>query len=129
MKEPEVINAVISPRVDNVFDKEYIIAAANHYSNGNGKVLPFHSCYGIKEGFVVAGFRHPLVIQAAKAWKEKGYKCVEEGFITSYGRYVDREEAYKIAKDVGQINSEEIHRECLISEDVFNHQTYFASVE
>lgn len=34
MKEPEVINAVIGPRVDNVFDKEYIIAAANHYSNG-----------------------------------------------------------------------------------------------
>lgn len=129
MKEPEVINAVIGPRVDNVFDKEYIIAAANHYSNGDGKVLPFHSCYGIKEGFVVAGFRHPLVIQAAKAWKEKGYKCVSHGFITSYGRYVDREEAYKIAKDVGQINSEEIHRECLISEDVFNHQTYFASVE
>lgn len=129
MKEPEVINAVIGPRVDNVFDKEYIIAAANHYSNGDDKVLPFHSCYGIKEGFVVAGFRHPLVIQAAKAWKEKGYKCVSHGFITSYGRYVDREEAYKIAKDVGQINSEEIRRECLISEDVFNHQTYFASVE
>ena len=76
MKEPEVINAVIGPRVDNVFDKEYIIAAANHYSNGDGKRLPFHSCYGIKEGFVLAGFRHPLVIQAAKAWKEKGYKCV-----------------------------------------------------
>ena len=129
MKEPEVINAVIGPRVDNVFDKEYIIAAACHYSNGDGKVLPFHSCYGIKEGFVIAGFRHPLVIQAAKAWKEKGYKCVSHGFITSYGRYVDREEAYKIAKDVGQINSEEIHRECLISEDVFNHQTYFASVD
>lgn len=129
MKEPEVINAVIGPLVDNVFDKEYIIAAANHYSNGDGKILPFHSCYGIKEGFVLAGFRHPLVIQAAKAWKEKGYKCVEEGFITSYGRFVDRKEAFEIAKNVGQINSEEIHRECLISEDVFNHQTYFASVE
>ena len=129
MKEPKVINAVIGPRVDNVFDKEYIIAAANHYSNGDGKRLPFHSCYGIKEGFVIAGFRHPLAIQVSEAWKEKGYKCVSHGFITSYGRYVDREEAYKIAKDVGQINSEEIHRECLISEDVFNHQTYFASVE
>ena len=55
MKEPEVINAVIGPRVDNVFDKEYIIAAANHYSNGDDKRLPFHSCYGIKEGFVLAG--------------------------------------------------------------------------
>ena len=96
MKEPEVINAVIGPRVDNVFDKEYIIAAANHYSNGDGKILPFHSCYGIKEGFVVAGFRHPLVIQAAKAWKEKGYECVEEGFITSYGRFVDRKEDFEI---------------------------------
>ena len=129
MKEPEVINAVIGPRVDNVFDKEYIIAAANHYSNGDGKVLPFHSCYGIKEGFVVAGFRHPLVIQAAKAWKEKGYKCVEEGFITSYGRFVDRKEAFEIAKNVGQINHEKLYGDILFSEDVFNHQTYFASVE
>lgn len=129
MKEPKVINAVIGPRVDNVFDKEYIIAAANHYSNGDGNVLPFHSCYGIKEGFVIAGFRHPLVIQSAKAWKEKGYKCVEEGFITSYGRFVDRKEAYKIAKNIGQINYEKLSGDILFSEDVFNHQTYFASVD
>ena len=128
MKELKVINAVIGPRVDNVFDKEYIIAAANHYSNGDGNVLPFHSCYGIKEGFVIAGFRHPLVIQSAKAWKEKGYKCVEEGFITSYGRFVDRKEAYEIAKNVGQINYEKLSGDILFSEDVFNHQTYFADV-
>ena len=129
MKEPEVINAVIGPRVDNVFDKEYIIAAANHYSNGDGKRLPFHSCYGIKEGFVLAGFRHPLAIQVSEAWKEKGYKCVEEGFITSYGRFVDRKEAFEIAKNVGQINYEKLYGNNLFSEDVFNHQTYFASVE
>ena len=129
MKEPEVINAVIGPRVDNVFDKEYIIAAACHYSNGDGKRLPFHSCYGIKEGFVIAGFRHPLAIQVSEAWKEKGYKCVEEGFVTSYGRFVDRKEAFEIAKNVGQINHEKSYSDSLFSEDVFNHQTYFASVE
>ena len=50
------------------FSKEYIISAAIHYSKNCG-LVPFHSVYGISDGVVITGFRHPLCIQAAVPWK------------------------------------------------------------
>ena len=44
MKEPEVINAVIGPRVDNVFGKEYIIAAANLHIFYERPLLEYVQC-------------------------------------------------------------------------------------
>ena len=40
----------------------------------------------------------------------------QQGFYTSYGRFVDRKEALKIAKDAGQI---ELENETLYSEDLY----------
>lgn len=83
--------------------KEYIISAAIHYSKNCG-LVPFHSVYGISDGVVITGFRHPLCIQAAIPWINKGYKEISQGFITSLGRYVSREEAAKLAYESGQIS-------------------------
>lgn len=41
----------------------------------------------------------------------------KQGFYTSYGRYVDREEALKIAKDAGQVK--ETDNKQLFSEDLY----------
>jgi hypothetical protein len=44
----------------------------------------------------------------------------DTGFVTSTGRYVDREEAWYIAKKAGQIIEREHQREgCLYSEDIY----------
>jgi hypothetical protein len=43
----------------------------------------------------------------------------KQGFITSYGRYVDREEALDLAKLNGQFSQEDIHKAKLYSEDVW----------
>lgn len=104
------------------FSKEYIISAAIHYSKDE-TLTTFHSVYGISEGVVITGFRHPLCIQSALPWIKDGYKEVSSGFITSLGRYVSREEAAKIAYKSGQIDTP---LEYLFSEDVFPEQLYYA---
>lgn len=39
--------------------KEYILCAAVHYDNG--LEYNFQKIYGIKTGFVICGYRHPLI--------------------------------------------------------------------
>ena len=96
------------------FNKEYIISAAIHYSKNCG-LVPFHSVYGISDGVVITGFRHPLCIQAAVPWINKGYKEVSQGFITSLGRYVSRQ----VCKPL----------KYLFSEDVFPEQLFYGKVD
>ena len=43
----------------------------------------------------------------------------DQGFVTSYGRYVNREEAWKIAHDAGQILHNGNHHGLLYSEDLY----------
>ena len=52
---------------------------------------------------------------------------VTQGFITSYGRFVDRKEAMKIALECGQVKEEELgnKRIGLFSEDIFPHQEFY----
>lgn len=113
--------------VKNMIDsnKEYIISAAIHYSKNCG-LVPFHSVYGISDGVVITGFRHPLCIQAAIPWMKKGYKEISQGFITSLGRYVSREEAAKLAYESGQVSVQLKH---LFSEDIFPEQMFFGKVD
>ena len=106
-------------------NKEYIISAAIHYSKNCG-LVPFHSVYGISDGVVITGFRHPLCIQAAIPWMKKGYKKISQGFITSLGRYVSREEAAKLAYESGQVSVQLKH---LFSEDIFPEQMFFGKVD
>lgn len=122
--------------------KEYIACSAIHYDNG--VKYPFMGVYGIKSGFVLCGLRHPYIAavlptnihfkQDAKKedvlridWKHSlvEYKTIE-GFMTSYGRFVDRKEAKKIAIACGQCKEDEFYSDYLYSEDVFKYQMYYA---
>lgn len=122
--------------------KEYIACAAIHYDNG--VKYPFMEVYGIKSGFVLCGLRHPYIgaVLPTNVYCErlKEYPEVlpvkwdgtievhksEQGFMTSYGRFVGRKEARKIAIACGQCKEEEVRSESLYSEDVFKYQRYYA---
>ncbi len=136
--------------------KEYIICSAVWYHNG--KQYPFQNIYGINEGFVIGGLRHPICMSVCPAnpyfqqklvengnetlsfeWNEDCAGEITAGFITSYGRFVNRQEAFEIALDCGQITRESIQKtqrididvykgkKVLYSEDVFPKQWYFAT--
>ena len=60
------------------------------------------------------------------AWNQKGnvlnnknvnLDVIKQGFYTSYGRFVNREEALQIAKDAGQIKETDSNQ--LFSEDLY----------
>jgi hypothetical protein len=68
---------------------------------------------------IAAPARHHTIIHAMV---ESGHaKPIggTQGFITSAGRFVDREEGARIAASAGQINSAEYPRDMLFSEDVW----------
>lgn len=130
--------------IDN--SKEYIACSAIHYDNGIK--YTFMSGYGVKSGFVLGGLRHPFIMSVLSSnpysvniperlkyldneleWgKDLPRHEVTQGFITSYGRFVDRKEAMKIALDCGQVKKEELGNERigLFSEDIFPHQELYA---
>ena len=130
--------------IDN--SKEYISCSAIHYDNG--KHYPWQEVYGIKSGFVLCGFRHPVIMGVLP---ENPYMCDEEpernptvcewnsavgvsdcsikttqGFMTSLSRFVNRKEAAKIAYNCGQIEDKE--KLSLFSEDIFPNQSYKATI-
>lgn len=147
--------------IDN--SKEYIICAAIWYQNGEH--YPFQNIYGIDNGFVIGSFRHPMAISVCPEnpymqdiricneeatlpfewggqWAECGRsKKTVQGFITSYGRFVDREEAFQIALESGQITKETINvtqgmdldtyegKKRLYSEDIFPKQWMHKTVD
>lgn len=130
--------------IDN--SKEYIACSAIHYDNGIK--YPFMEGYGVTSGFVLGGFRHPFIISVLPTdvyyphteerlkqlnpelkWDKDLEKFeVIQGFITSWGRFVDRKEAMKIALDCGQVKKEELGNERigLFSEDIFPHQELYS---
>lgn len=116
--------------IDNT--KEYIACSAIYYDDGN--IYPYQNIYGIKSGFVIGCFRHstnPFPQNPYFGGKEndlefptKNTCCkVHQGFITSYGRYVDRKEALEIAIKANQVKKEECGPQ-LYSEDIFKFQKY-----
>ena len=130
--------------IDN--SKEYIACSAIHYDNG----IHYHfmNTYGIESGFVICGFRHPIICsvlptnsfsnnvkERAKylniSWEKNvldenkkpihNYE-IYQGFMTSLGRFVNREEAAKIALECGQIEKLN-YGNSLYSEDIFPEQS------
>lgn len=101
---------------------ERIICSAIIYDDGKyhaqevGRVL---------SGIVIAGRRHAncyhtLELLVPGANKSDKYPTRDQqGFITSTGRYVDRKEAYIIAKAAGQCSLEHDDIPELISEDLY----------
>lgn len=141
--------------IDNT--KEYIICSAIWYKNG--KQYPFQNIYGIDNGFVIGGFRHPMCIgvcpenpyiQRIKVndgtaalpfeWDPDNALDTEQRFIMSYGRFVNRKEAFKLALSANQINRESILKTqginidtykkdmSLYSEDIFQKQMQYDKV-
>lgn len=128
--------------IDN--SKEYIACSALHYDNG--RKYNFMKGYGVDRGFVIGGLRHPFIVSVLPSnvyaaderqkelnseleWNEDLEKHeVTQGFITSFGRFVNRKEAMKIALACGQVKYEELGNPLigLFSEDIFPHQEYYA---
>lgn len=130
--------------IDN--SKEYIACSAIHYDNHVH--YKHQDKYGIKSGFVLCGFRHPCIIAVLPTnnyiknlteytknfsveWNEGKYDTdgnpnpdllnydVIQGFMTSFGRFVDRREAAIIALNCGQITKLNYSDTKLYSEDIF----------
>lgn len=98
-------------------EKEYILCAAIWYNDGEKHEAQPKN---IETGFVIAGRRHHNCYATAKAlasidnviklkvenientMSREDYRK-HQGFITSLDRYVDRKEAWKIAKENNQI--------------------------
>ncbi len=61
----------------------------------------------MSDGYIVRGHRHNNCIRTASEipkYKGERWHGDDQGFITSTGRYVDREEAFIIAARAGQVS-------------------------
>lgn len=98
--------------IDN--KKEYIICAAINYTK--------FECKDGSIGLIVCGRRHHDCINVF--WNLSGIPTRRpndiQGFMTSKNRFLDREEAAKLALEIGQIVDEDIEvTHTLISEDLY----------
>lgn len=95
-------------------DEEYIICAANWIQN---EIVYSHQPNNILSGLVVCGRRHHNCYMTVSAMRPEFSNCnVEEGFLTSKNRWIDRREAAALAFDIGQIMEP---KTILFSEDIY----------
>ncbi len=102
---------------ENTTKKEYILCAAIWFDDGiENRYQPFN----IKTGLVLCGWRHgcifPQIGGLVIERKNLGVINEVQGFLTNLNRFVEREEAAKIAFDANQIDKE-LNR--LFSEDLY----------
>lgn len=97
---------------------EMILCSAIWYDDGN--VYPHQEQYEVNTGFVLCGYRHCNIIGAFPTndnhRKDNREYNTTQGFLTSYGRFVDRKEAALIAYNAHQV------KRCiqrLFSEDLY----------
>ena len=102
--------------------KEYILCAAIWYkeftcdSDSHLRIKGIQP-YNIDKGIVITGWRHGNCIAVTKALT--GYRTVtiaddgggdhEQGFLTSKNRFVNRQEAMKIAFEANQVNESKVY--------------------
>jgi hypothetical protein len=101
--------------------KEYILCAALHVDDGEEHL---HQPRNIKTGFVICGRRHHNCYRILEKIPEVSKLDVDregQGFITNLDRYVDRKEAFQIAKAAGQCLQPDLINENigLTSEDLY----------
>ena len=97
--------------------KPYIICSAIYIKNSKTDMSFLHK--NIKNGWVIAGRRHHncyCCLFSIKPDYRKNSVNIDDGFITSDDRFVNRKEAAKIAYEAGQIKDE---AKCLVSEDLY----------
>ena len=106
------------------YNKEFILCAAIHFDDG---IIYLKQPENVKRGFVLTGFRHPNIIQNYKDLLDEThtFKVLTngiEGFLTSKNNFVNREDAFWIAKNQNQIRnytSDDDEVAQLISEDLY----------
>lgn len=85
-------------------EMETILCSAIWYDDGH--VYPHQETYGVETGFVLCGHRHNNIIGAFptndKFRKDGNDYKTTQGFLTSFGRFVDREIAAIIAYNAFQ---------------------------
>lgn len=113
MEDYETLASTLHGRI-RATEKEYIICAAIHFA-------PFHEFEhqpkNISKGFVVAGRRHHnCFITVSILSNGIRFREIEQGFITSKDRFVNRKEAGVIAFEAGQTNE---LKTTLFSEDIY----------
>ena len=111
-------------------DTEHILCAAIYVDTGKAEP-PRRSFTYPETGLVFAACRHGDCFTTMNAWadgltdeEQEAIKAISEyalkgehqGFLTSLGRFVDRQEAAKIAKAAGQTSG---HTDWLMSEDLY----------
>lgn len=93
---------------------ERILCAAIHVQDGVPRV---HQ--PVESGFVVGGLRHHNCLNAMAHTVDREV-VKHQGFLTTRGRYVGREEALKIAIEAGQVVAGKTHTpDELFSEDLY----------
>lgn len=98
---------------------EYILCAAIWVDDG---VEYVHQPRNIPTGMVFCGWRHSNCFEALNKAYPKGSVDEQQlagkhqGFLTSRGMFVSRDEAGKIAFEAGQVKREGLH---LTSEDLY----------
>lgn len=99
--------------------QEKILCAAIWYNDGKAhQEQPIN----IESGYVWCGRRHHNVILLRKELTgESTVTRQGQGFLTDTDRFVDRQEAYKIARDAGQLLLGDYQKEpyMLTSEDLY----------
>ena len=109
---------------------EYILCAAIYVDDG--KAYPPRRSYSYpKTGLLFTGWRHCDCFVTMHAWSERlsdderslvgeeQLAGLHQGFMTSTGRFVDREEAYVIAIHAGQTKGKMTGSGSLYSEDLY----------
>lgn len=105
--------------------KEFILCAAIHFKNGAPTTVK-----GVESGVVVCGRRHADCYAALQGIIGEVDPSTlpdrdDQGFLTSFNRYVGREEGFNIAKANGQIlrisplYGEDQQNRILASEDLY----------
>ena len=97
---------------------EYIVCAAIWYLD---EKLHIHQPKNVNAGFVLCGLRHHNCIATAKITMDLNTTTFShiQGFLTSHNRFVDRKEAFKIAKQNKQIIKKHSPDDVLLSEDIY----------
>jgi len=94
----------------------HILCAAIHFKTENAYA---HQPRNIEHGIVLCGWRHHNCIAIASAMHiPKSTKYVQ-GFLTSKGMFVDREEGAAMAIAAGQVEEGAQISKCLTSEDLY----------
>lgn len=109
LPEPEyILCAAIKRKMSNVPDDLQVMYKHKSLWESHGKLDDIY--------FIETARRHPEI---KHRWqKELSPKTDDEGFYTSYGRFVDRKTGLKIAIDSGQIDSSNTNDK-LFSEDLY----------